>query len=202
MGRYYWNKKQEADGLKNVSISFLRKHGYLVEGWRSGRITWSRHGEETGNISIQSSINEHEQYVRFIYSQTNRDTGEKTEYDYNISLTTTACFLGGKRYWFVCPWYVNSTYCGRRVGMVYLGTKHFACRHCHNLTYNSRNLGGISKTMGQTISFPELEKLENEVKRKHYAGKITRRYMRYLNKYDKSNRQMMIMARHFGGDKR
>lgn len=199
MGRYYWNKRQEADSLKQVSVSFLKKHHYLESGFHSGNITWSRNGEETGKISIQSFVCEDEKYVRFIYTKTNNDTGEKKDFDYKISLVSTACYFGGKRYWFTCPWYVNSVYCGRRVGVVYLGGKHFACRDCHNLTYNSRNLGGISKTMGQTVSYPELEKMKSEVKRKHYRGKITRRYMRYLNKYDKSDRQMMIMARHLGG---
>ncbi len=200
MGRYYWSKRQEADGLKQVSVSFLQKHGYLENGFRSGNVTWSRNGEETGNISIQSFIDDDEQYVRFIYTQTDRDTGVRKDFDYKIPLITTSCYFGGKRYWLACPWFVNGVYCGRRVGVVYLGGKHFACRHCHSLTYNSRNLGGISKTMGQTVSFPDLEKLESEVKRKHYAGKITRRYMRYLKKYDKSNRQMMVVARYFGGD--
>lgn len=198
MGRYYWNKKQEADGMKQVSVAFLRKHGYFEEGWHNGKITWSRQGRETGNISIYSLLNEYEQYVRFVYTQTDRHTGEKSDYDYKVSLTTTDCYFGGKRYWFVCPWYVNEKYCGKRVGVLYLGTKHFACRHCHNLTYNSRNLGGIAKSMGQTISFPELERLENDAKRKSYAGKITKKYMRYVKKYDKSNYQMMVMAKRLG----
>ena len=85
MGRYYWSKKEEADGLKQVSVSFIRKHGYLNEGWHSGTITWSRNGEETGNISVQSSIGESEQYVRFIYTQTDRYTEEKNDFDYKIN---------------------------------------------------------------------------------------------------------------------
>ncbi len=200
MGRYYWSKKEEADGLKQVSVSFLRKHGYFGNGWHSGTITWSRNGEKTGNISVQSFIGEYEQYVRFIYTQTNNNTGEKNDFDYKIPITTTPCYFGGKRYWFTCPWYANGIYCGKRVGVLYLSNKYFACRHCNDLTYNSRNLSGFSKTAGQTISFPELEKLESEVKRKYYAGKMTRRYKKYLKKQEKANWQLMIIANHFGGD--
>lgn len=200
MGRYYWSKKEEADSLKQVSVSFLRKHGYFNEGWHSGTITWSRNGEKTGNISAQSFIGEYEQYVKFIYTQTDRHTGEKNDFDYKIPLTASPCYFGGKRYWFTCPWYANGVYCGRRVGVLYLGGKHFACRHCYDLTYNSRNLSGISKVAGQTISFPELDKLEIEVKRRHYAGKMTRRYKRYLKRREKADWQLMIVANHFGGD--
>lgn len=198
MGRYYWSNKQEADSLKQVSVWFLRKHGYLNHGWKSGTVTWSRNGEEDGNISIQSSVGEGEQHIRFIYTQTDRDTGEKKDFDYEIPLTVTPCNYGGVRYWFVCPWYVNGKYCGRRIGVLYLGGKHFACRHCHDLTYNSRNLSGISKIAGQVISAPELDKLENEIKRKYYASKMTRKYKLFQKKKNKFIHQMMIVSRGLG----
>lgn len=195
MGRYYYSKKEEADSLKSLNVAFLNKHGYLNSGWRSGTVTWSRNEEKTGNISIQSSIDEDEQYVKLIYTQTNNNTGEKTNLNYKIPLTTTPCYFGGKRYWFICPWYVKNIYCGRRVGVLYLSDKYFACRNCNNLTYNSRNLGGWSKVAGQVVSEPEIEKLYNEVKRQYYAGKMTRKYRRYLKKSHKSNAQMMYMMR-------
>lgn len=198
MGRYYWSKKEEADGLKQVSVSFLKKHGYFDYGWHSGTITWSRNGEETGNISIQSSITENEQHVRFIYTQTNRYTGEQNDFDYKIPLTTTPCYFGGKRYWFTCPWCTNGVYCGRCVGVLYLGGKYFACRHCYNLTYKSKNLSGVYKIAGRTISFPELARLRDEVKRDYYAGKMTRKYKRYLEKQKKAFFQLQVIAESFG----
>ena len=143
---------------------------------------------------MQSCIDDQEQYVRFNYTQTDRFTGEKTDLDYKIPLITTSCHFGGSRYWFQCPWYANGVYCGRRVGTLYLGGKYLACRHCYNLTYNSRNLGGISKLAGQVISMPELDELEKSVRVKYYRGKMTRRYKRYIKKEMKSTRQMMIMV--------
>ena len=198
MGRYYWSKKEEADHLKSVNISFLNKHAYLKMGWRSGDITWSRNGEKTGSISIQSSIAEDEQYIKFIYTKTDSNTREKKDFNYKIPLTTTPCFFGGKRYWFTCPWYANGVYCGRRVGVLYLGNDYFACRHCNNLTYNSRNLGGISKVGGRVISEPELEELRQQVSTKYYAGKITKRYAQYLKKQDKSRFQWFTMVSSLG----
>lgn len=152
--------KSEADDYKNVSVYFLKKHNYLC-GWASGTIRWSRNGEQTGAVSIQSCVNKQEQYVRFIYTQTDRFTDDKTDLDYKVPLITTPCHFGGVRYWFQCQWYANGVYCGRRVGVLYLVGKYFACRHCYNLTYNSRNLGGISKLAGQVISMPDLDELEN-----------------------------------------
>ena len=198
MGRYYSSKKEEADCLKQVGVSFFRKHGYFAEGWHSGTITFSRNGEKTGSISIQSFVGDGEQYVKFIYTQTNNNTGEKNDFDYKIPLTTTSCYFGGKRYWFICPWYANGKYCGRKVGVLYLGNKYFACRHCYDLTYNSRNLSGISKAAGQTVSFPELEKLESGVKRKYYAGKMTKKYKSYLKKENKSLFQLKIISEGLG----
>ncbi len=189
--------KKEADGLNQISVSFLRKYGYFNYGWHSGTITWSRYGRKTGSISVQSFIGDKEKYVRFIYTQTNNHTDEKKDLDYKIPITTTPCYFGGKRYWFICPWYSNGVYCGKRVGVLYLSNKYFACRHCNDLTYNSRNLSGFSKLAGQTISFPELEKLESEINRKYYAGKMTRRYKRYLKKLEKSNGQLIIAVNYF-----
>jgi len=198
MGRWSYSNRQEADGLRKVNLSFLKREGYFNRSWRSGIVTWSRNGEKTGSISIQSFISDDERYIQFVYTQTDRYSGEKTDLDYKIPLTTTPCYFGGKRYWFICPWYANKVYCGRRVGVLYLDGKYFACRHCYDLTYNSRNLSGISKVAGQVISIPELERLEKEVKRKYYAGKMTRKYKRYLKKEEKGLFQLKVMAGAFG----
>lgn len=197
MARWNYSSKTEADSLKQVSIAFLRKHGYFNVSWKTGTITWSRFGEKNGSISLESHIGEIEQYIKFTYSQTSYSE-EKKDFDYQIPLTTTPCYFGGKRYWFVCPWYKDGSYCGRRVGVLYKNGDYFACRHCYDLTYNSRNLSGISKKAGQVISIPELEKQRSEVKRKYYAGEMTRKYKRFLKKEAKSLRQLQIMASAFG----
>lgn len=48
-----------------------------------------------------------------------------------IFLEWTPCKYGGLRPWFICMT------CGRRVAKIYSGGKHFACRHCLDLTYRS-----------------------------------------------------------------
>lgn len=208
MGRWGHSGKQEADSLKKIDIRYLKKEG-LLKGWRTTTLKWTWGGEENGSVGLEIStmgdIQKYyhdeppgDPYMRLYYTQTDNATGEKTNLDYKIPLVTTFCNFSGVRYWFRCPWYANGVYCGRRVGVLYLGGKYFACRHCYSLTYNSRNLSGLSKAAGQVISFPELEQLEGEVKRQYYAGKMTKRYKRYLEKEEKADRQMMIMARILG----
>ncbi|MHC4864541.1 MAG: hypothetical protein ACYTEX_10680 [Planctomycetota bacterium] len=120
MGRYYWDKKDTVEDCRSVSVSFLRKYGYF-RGYLSGVVTWKNHwGEQTASISVAVSTLPGDNYARFQYTTTDRSSGEKTEYDYKVSLTTTPCNFGGVRYWFVCPLYTNGIYCGRRVGTLYL----------------------------------------------------------------------------------
>src|SRR5687768_6494646 len=51
-----------------------------------------------------------------------------------VSLVSTVPNYGGLRWWFLCP------RCGRRVGRLHLRPGLFACRACHNLTYESAQM--------------------------------------------------------------
>lgn len=187
--------KTEADGLKKISAAFLKKHGYFDAGWRSGTITWtSGWDEHKSSVGIEVSTSDEGGYLRIHYTQTDRDTGDKKDFDYKIPLTTTPCRYGGKRYWFTCPMYHNQIYCGRRVGVLYKNGDFFACRHCNDLTYESRNLSGWAKSVGAVISCPELEKLEGELTKRYYRGRPTKRYQRFLKKEDKSEYQLIVAA--------
>ncbi|MHC5156034.1 MAG: hypothetical protein ACYSO3_07945, partial [Planctomycetota bacterium] len=57
----------------------------------------------------------------------------------DIQITTTPCYYGGERYWFLCPAAVDGVLCEDRVGKLYLppGAQVFGCRQCHGLTYES-----------------------------------------------------------------
>ena len=122
---------------------------------------------------------EGEKYVRFYYTLTNRSSGEKTDYDYKVALTTTRCNFGGVRYWFICPLSRNGVYCGRRVAKLYKapGANYFGCRHCYNLSYESRNEPRFARPggIGYPIKAERLyEELYKETKRWTYKGKPTK----------------------------
>jgi hypothetical protein len=195
MIRYYWDKKPEADSLKKISVFALKKAGLFDGGYRTGTSKWTGGFlNEEFSVVISVFTSKEENYMRLYYSQVGQN-GDTRDFDYQISLATTPCYFGGKRYWFVC------IFCSRRVGTLYKGQYYFACRHCYNLTYKSRNLSGISKLAGAIISIREVERLENEVKRKYYAGKMTRKYKSYLRKQIKSFYQLFLMVKNLEAKK-
>jgi len=188
--------KTEADSIKKISTSFLRKHRYF-NGWRTGSINWtSGWSGEKSSVGIEVSVLDGENYLRIHYTQTENHTGEKKDFDYKIPLTSTVCNYGGKRYWFTCSMSRNGKYCGRRVGTLYKGGDYFACRHCYDLTYESRKLSGIAKPFGRIISIPEVEKAREEVKRMYYRGKPTKKYLRYLKLEEQAEIAFYGMAMH------
>lgn len=178
--------KTEADYCKKIEIWWLLRD-MNIQGttYKNTTISWGENGSG-GRISVQVSIWGDDKYIRFIYTQTDNHTGEKKDFDYKFPIVETSCHFGGTRYWFKCSLYANGTYCGRRVGVLYKNGDYFACRHCYNLTYSSRKLSGIAKSFGKLASLPEIEKLMKAVKRTHYRGKPTRKYLRYLRTEDQS----------------
>lgn len=183
MGRYYSDKKDTVEECRSVSISFLGKHDYFC-GYRSGRIVWRNcDGEETSSIGVSVSTMHGDNHVRFQYTSTDRNTGEKTDYDYKVPLVSTPCNYGGVRWWFVCPSSRNGVYCGRRVAKLYCppGGKYYGCRHCYDLSYESRNESRIGRCGG--LAWPivvegRIEKLYEEIKRWTYRGRPTKKVRR------------------------
>lgn len=193
--------KNEADDVKKISTSFLKKHDYFT-GWRSGTMTWTRSGmwgENKSSVGIEVSVLDDTDYLRIHYTQTDRDTGEKKDFDYKIPLTTTPCRYGGKRYWFTCPWSKGGVYCGRRVGTLYKDGDYFACRHCYELTYSSRKVNRRYRmyplfnilTLEQKI-----EGLSKQVKRPYYQGRPTRKQKQLEKLYNLSDASYVRYAQY------
>lgn len=177
MGRYYWSKKEEADNLKRIEIWWLKKYDYLC-GYKGGTIKWTHPSGTESSVGILVSTFSEDTYLKINYTQTDRDSGEKKDFDYKIPLVTSSCHFGGDRYWFICPWYKNGQYCGRRVGVLYKSGDYFACRHCYDLTYESRNEYKKYKyypLFASLDGYTKAEKLDEQIKRRYYAGKPTRK---------------------------
>lgn len=138
MGRWPYSNRWTVEDCKSITTKFLNQYNYFNSGIRSGGIKWTRNGRENGDISFTVSTMPGDEYIRFLYTQTDRSTEEKTKLDYKARLTSTPCYFGGRRWWFICPLVVNGRICGRRVGSLHLASnKYFGCRHCYNLTYTS-----------------------------------------------------------------
>lgn len=181
--------KAIAEQSNALSIFWLKKHHCLIPkqfggGRNSGTITWT-HGWSENKSSISYSVSTNmrdttgdEDHIKLNYTHTNHWTGEKSEMDFKIPLTTTPCNYGGVRYWFICPLSKNGQYCGRRVGVIYSIGKLFGCRYCGEIAYYAQFEGG--KFRAGSVCEPDVEQAYHEAKIKFYNGKPTRKYRRYL----------------------
>jgi hypothetical protein len=172
--------KTEVEWTNRIEIWWLLRD---MKGriWKDGSIQWGDNGDR-GRISYQLSLSDDSPYLRLYYTHTSWGD-EKTDVDYKIYLVKTPCHFGGYRYWFKCGLYKNGVYCGRRVGVVYLDGKFFGCRHCHDLTYSSRNVNTrhALHPLFRTLDIEmKLEKLYPKVKRRTYKGRFTKK-QRKLN---------------------
>lgn len=201
--------KQEAEWSNRLSISFLKKHGYLDGGWRSGGIKWTygmsgnessigfdvvTNWQDTKNFTNEElkEYTEKENYIRLHYTHISRGTDEKESMDCRLELATTPCNYGGKRYWFICPLTKNGERCGRRVGVLFSIGKWFGCRHCGEIAYAAQMRSG--KYRGSSVCLPDIERAEKEVKRWYYGGKPTRKYRRVMRLSEKLNQSFILMA--------
>lgn len=184
--------KATAEQSNALSIFWLKKYGYLSKGgnWKWGGIKWT-YGLSESNISFQIDTLE-ENYIRLIYTHTNHWADEKSEMNYKVKLTTSPCNYGGVRYWFVCPLSKNGQYCGRRVGVIYSIGQWFGCRHCGEIAYNSQMSGG--KYRGSSVTAPDIDKAEKDVKRYYYKGGPTRKYRRLMRLNQKFDDSFILMA--------
>lgn len=181
--------KTEADGLLTIGISWLNQQGLLC-GFRSSTITWTRGERFKSSAGIKVDILDTPQHITLNYTQTDTETGEKKDFDYKVSLTSTPCHFGGGRWWFVCPLVLEGRPCRQRVGKLYKNGDYFGCRHCHDLTYQSKK---APRRRGWYASFQILEladkahELEQQIKRRFYAGKPTRKQRQVDKLYARSS---------------
>ncbi len=165
MGRMPWSYRKTVEQCTVLNINRLKAGGALVN-FNGGSIKWkNRVGEETSSIGFFVSIDSDipgRSYIILTYSCTNPFSGEQSNLDYKIGLTTTPSGPGGVRFWFRCPLVVNDVPCRRRVAKLYLppNSHYFGCRKCHNLTYrcqkeHDKTMDMLKKNPAQLISLIE-----------------------------------------------
>ncbi|MGH9924711.1 MAG: hypothetical protein ACRD5B_04970 [Nitrososphaeraceae archaeon] len=165
--------KTEADWLLSINVYWLNQNGYF-NGIKAGTMQWARGSGSKSSVGVHCYTLTTEPYMRLKYSQSDSYTNKQKEFDYKVRLTTTPCNYGGKRWWFVCP----LMGCGRRVGTLYKNGGYFGCRHCHDLTYASKNIDYRNGLIG-SLKILSLDKsiteLEAKITRRFYAGKLTKK---------------------------
>jgi hypothetical protein len=180
MGRYIgYGYRTEVDGLLSLDIVKLKELGFL-RGNSTQTVIWTSHPSEAKN-RITLTINLYTKLSRLVYTATDRYTGEKTDYDYQIALESTPCNLGGYRWWFICPLVVSGRRCGRRVRKLYKNGSYFGCRDCQGLCYSSQNVP-IKYRYFYLVedSANKADKAYSIIKTPYYKGRPTRKMRRYL----------------------
>jgi hypothetical protein len=108
----------KAEDTTALDVNYLARNGYLIDGnWK--RVYWSRFGE----VRLTALVKAFDRYITL-------DIGANTHW---LHLTQTRCHLGGHRRWFVCPT------CQNRMGVLYLRNRHFGCRRCQKISYQSQS---------------------------------------------------------------
>jgi hypothetical protein len=199
MGRYYWSKKDTVEDGTKLSIFKLKEFGLLGD-YHGTTLTWTRSlSGHKNSVGIVVDVTG-EPYVNLNYTITDRNSGEKTDYDYKIGLTTTQCRFGGVRYWFICPLSRNGVPCGRRVGTLFLssGGKYFGCRHCYDLSYESRNecrLGRFGQIGYALKADRQVEELREKIKRWTWRGRPTRKVKKLNALEQRAQRALSICGK-------
>jgi hypothetical protein len=142
MGRWgsgrRWSSKNTTSEYLRLDIRRLHQEGVLERrttvSWQ-----WTRNDQPYANIRIRPEPD------RVVLSYRHRSGGDDWQsQEYPVLLVQSRCHLGGARTWFLCP----ARGCGRRVAVLY-GGGIFACRHCHQLAYDSQREQPHNRTLSR-----------------------------------------------------
>ena len=184
--RRRFDAKERVEDCLSLDVRRWHREGVLEPGQYSSW-AWYRGGRKVSSMGVWAIHGA----VELSYSVgSGGASGRKEDVSYTVALTWTPCNFGGWRPWLMCPGRANGVGCGRRVAKLYLRHRYFRCRHCHDLTYASRQetRGRIAaaERKGQRIR----RKLDgsadmNEPFPGRPKGMHLRTYMRLFEEYEK-----------------
>lgn len=165
-----------------ISISKLKEWEYLnPEQIKSGTITWSRNGNQTGSISIKVNTHSEQPYIELDYKY--RDEPR----NYKVSLVSMPSNLGkGLIWYFLCP------QTNKRCRKLYSIGGYFLHREAFNgcmyeTQTQSKKYRQLDKTLGAYFKTDDLySQLYQKHFKKTYAGKPTKRYLRIMEQIQKA----------------
>lgn len=128
--------KRSTDHMHTLDIRKIARAGLLTPG-NNFSWSWTRGGRQTASISIFAGGDS----VTLDYRVKQPD-GTWQPMNYAVRLDRTSCNYGGQRIWWLCP------HCSRRVAVLWGGRK-YACRHCHDLAYESTRTAPDSKAFAR-----------------------------------------------------
>lgn len=180
-GRPAWHTK--AEHCRKLDARRWAREGILQAGQGGGWVwTDAETGERLASIGYAVASNA----VTLIYTMSDSPMRQ------HVPILTTECNFGGVRYWFGCP------RCGRRVAVLYLRARGFACRGCNRITYASQSGDEIDRTWRTQA---KLERLLGEHWRRP-KGMHSRTYDRIVQRIidceERRNAALVIAVRRLG----
>ena len=165
-----------------ISISKLKEWEYLnPEQIKSGTITWSRNGSQTGSISIQANTYSEKPYIELDYKYKDEPR------NYKVYLTSTPSNLNrGEIWYFICP------QTKKRCRKLYSIGGYFLHREAFNgcmyeTQTQSKKYRQLDKTLGAYFKSDNLySELYKKNFKKTYAGKPTKKYLRIMEQIQKA----------------
>ena len=159
-----------------ISISKLKEWDYLnTEQIKSGTITWSRNGNQTGSISIKANTLNEQPYIELDYNY------RADPRNYKVRLVSMSSNLNkGEIWYFLCP------QTNKRCRKLYSVNGYFLHREAFNgCMYESQTQSKQYRQTEQLFgSYFDLEFLYSQLNKKHfkttYAGKPTKKYLRIM----------------------
>lgn len=166
------------DDAKRISITDLRKWGYLTQGrCMSGTITWRREGEVTGSVGLAVDMRGENPCIEFCYTL----NGEPVQY--RIYFDEVASNLGkGTIWYFLCPQTM------KRCRVLYLHRGRFIHREgCTETMYRKQTYSPRTRALVRLLdAHLEAEEAETAMYgkhfRTHYKGRQTKRCSHLLQK--------------------
>lgn len=150
---------------------------------KSGTITWSRNGNQTGGISIQINTHSKQPYIELDYKY--RDEPR----NYKVRLVSVLSNLGkGEIWYFLCP---QTKKCCRKlylIGGYFLHLEAFSgCMY--DCQTKSKYYRKLDKTLGAYFKTDQpYEQQYSKHFKKHYAGKPTKRHLRIMEQIQRAER--------------
>src|SRR5690554_4026605 len=165
-----------------ISISKLKEWEYLnPEQIKSGTITWSRNGSQTGSISIKVNTHSEQPYIELDYKY----KGEPR--NYKVSLVSKPSNLGkGLIWYFLCP------QTNKRCRKLYSIGGYFLHREAFNgCMYETQTQSKKYRQLDKTLrAYFKTDGLYSQLYQKHfkktYAGKPTKKYLRIMEQIQKA----------------
>jgi hypothetical protein len=145
----YGGKPTVEAALKLDLHHLIRTGSFRLGATVTGSLAWTDGytGEQSASIGYKAHMGNERGWVRLCYATTNHWTGQTTQHDYTVELTTTPQPFGGRRWWWVCPRR------GDLVSKLYkpAGDWIFASRKAHRLAYRSQRQSPYDRAISQAF---------------------------------------------------